>query len=308
LSRRTLFFVVKASVLVACLAPAGSARAADPMAECIGQNERSLELRKQGKLLDARRELASCSAAPCPDAIQQACRGRLGEVNGAIPSVVLDVKDAAGQDLLDAQLSIDGQPAGPVGVTARQLDPGRHVFRVEAPGRPAVEKAIVLREGERDRHETVLIGTSPAASPITGADATPAASGASAASPLASPTDAREAPTSSGASGLRTAGWVVGGAGIVALAVGGTLALLAKSSYDDATGCTGTVCGADGLQTRNAARDKGDVATIVVVAGATATAVGIVLWIAAPRSHDSANAGGWRLGLTLTGAVAEGRF
>jgi hypothetical protein len=118
---------VKASLLVACLATAGSARAADPVVECIGQNERSLELRKQGKLLDARRELASCAAAPCPDAIQQACRARMGEVNGAIPGIVLDVKDAAGQDLLDAQLSIDGQPVGAVGVTARQLDPGRHV-------------------------------------------------------------------------------------------------------------------------------------------------------------------------------------
>jgi hypothetical protein len=314
-----------ASVLVACLARATAARAADAMAECIGQNERSLELRKQGKLLDARRELAACSAAPCPDAIQQACRARMGDLNGAIPSVVLDVKDAAGQDLLDAQLSIDGQGAGAVGVTARQLDPGRHVFRVEVPGRPAVEKAIVLREGDRDRHESVLVGTSPPAASagageaVSGGASSPeTATGSAPASPPAPERDGRDAPSPAsssgdgGASGLRTAGWIVGGAGVVGLAVGGTIALLAKSSYDGAAGCEGTVCDAAGLRTRNSARSKGDVATVVFVAGATTLAVGIVLWIVAPRAHDAASGvrggGAWRFGLTPNGAMAEGRF
>ena len=324
MGRRALFLALRASVLVASLAPATAARAADAMAECIGQNERSLDLRKQGKLLDARRELAACSAAPCPDAIQQACRARMGDLNAAIPSIVLDVKDAGGQDLLDAQLSIDGQGAGAVGVTARQLDPGRHVFRVEVPGRPAVEKAIVLREGERDRHESVLVGGSTAAAAagvdaVSGSASPPTATAAVPASPPAPERDARDAPSSPssssgdvGASGLRTAGWIVGGAGVVGLAVGGTIALLAKSSYDGAAGCEGTVCTAEGLRTRNSARSKGDVATVVFVAGATTMAVGVVLWIVAPRAHGTAGGANgwraWRLGLTPGGAMAAGSF
>ena len=319
LSRRTIL-IVKASLVAVAVTPALEARAADPTAVCITENEHSLELRKQGKLLEARRELAACAAAPCPDAIQQACRSRIANFNAAIPSIVFDVKDASGQDLLDVEVSIDGQAPAALGVVARQVDPGPHVFRFETAGRPAVEKGVVLREGEKERRESIVMGQ---AAPPAVAPASPAAAPAAAPAPApaAAPgavvaSDPRGAPAGDGAevharssNGLRLAGWIAGGTGIVAMAASGALALVAKSSYEGAEGCNGTVCTTEGgYETRKSARTTGDVATVVLVAGAAATAVGVVLWIAGATARETAGDPRWRVGLTPGGAVAEGRF
>ena len=114
---------------------------------------------------------------------------------------------------------------------------------------------------------------------------------------------------STGGSGLRTAGWVVGGAGIVAMVVGGTLGLVARSRYDEPQDCSDRVCNSQSsVDTRNGARSTGDVATVVFVAGAAATAVGIVLWVVAPSGRQVAASPGWRVGVTPGGLAAEGRF
>jgi hypothetical protein len=307
LARRTLSLVVKASLLAVGLAaalPAHAAGPADPMTICIAENERSLELRKAGDLLGARRELAACAAAPCPDAIQQACRGRIPELNAAIPSVVFDVRDGNGADLTDVTIAIDGQTPEAAGFTARPVNPGRHLFRFEAPGHRAVEKTLVLREGEKDRRESAVMGPAE----VAGASASTPESPGPAASPGATgPAVAEAAPRP--ASGLRTAGWVLGATGIVAMAAGGTIALLARSSYENAPGCSGSVCATQtGLDARNSARATGDVATVVFVAGAAATAVGIVLWIVGRSTADTAAVPAWRAGMTPGGAVAEGSF
>lgn len=281
---------------------AGDARAADAVAECIGANERSLNLRKEGKLLDARRELATCAASSCPDAVQQACRDGIASLNTSIPSIVFRVKDAAGQDLMDVQMWIDGQPAGAVGVVARQVDPGRHVFRFRSADRGETESAFVLREGESDRVESIVLG--PGATPGAPVPIS-TASGAAASTPSAGPEGVARG---SSASSLRTAGSIVGAVGVVALTASGALALVAKSKYDGAKGCSGAVCtDPNGFDTRNTARSEGDAATVVALAGAAAAAVGLVLWIAAPTSPDAVRAT-WRVGLTPGGAVVEGRF
>jgi hypothetical protein len=313
LGRRTLSLVVKASLLAAGLAPALPAHAAgpaDPVPTCIAENERSLELRKAGDLLGARRELAACAAAPCPEAIQQACRSRIPELNAAIPSVVFDVRDATGADLTDVTIAIDGQPAEAAGFTARPVNPGRRVFHFEAPGRRTVEKALVLREGEKDRRESAVMGPAEVAGTSASTPESPGSAG-SPGSPVSAGTttpavaEARPHPTS----GLRTAGWVVGGTGIVAMVAGGTIALVARSSYENAPGCSGTVCATQpGLDARNSARATGDVATVVFVAGAAATAVGVVLWIVGRSTTDTAAIPAWRVGMTPAGAVAEGSF
>jgi hypothetical protein len=304
LGRRTLSLVVKASLLAAGVAlalPAHAAGPADPVTTCIAENERSLELRKAGDLLGARRELAACAAAPCPEAIQQACQGRIPELNASIPSVVFVVRDTNGADLTDVTIAIDGQSAEPAGFTARPVNPGRHLFRFEAPGRRAVEKTLVLREGEKDRRESAVLGPAEAAgaSPSTPeSPASPVSTGPAAADSTARP-----------ASGLRTAGWIVGGTGIVAMVAGGTIALVARSSYESAPGCSGSVCTTQpGLDARNSARATGDVATVVFVAGAAATAVGVVLWIIGRSTTDTAALSRWRVGMTPGGAVAEGSF
>jgi len=143
------------SILLTMPAPA---LAADPVAECIGANERSLDLRKQGRLIDARRELATCAVAACPELIQQACSRRIGEVNTAMPSVVFDVRDGAGRPLGGARVSIDGKPASAIGVTAMAIDPGVHALRIDVDGQPSVSKSVSFLEGEKEKRVAVVVG------------------------------------------------------------------------------------------------------------------------------------------------------
>jgi hypothetical protein len=141
--------------IVASWAPA---HAEDAVTECIAANERSIQLRKAGRLLEARRELPACTATSCPEVIQSACAGRIEELNNAVPSVVFDVKDRAGRPVAAVRVSIDGQPPVPVGATSTPIDPGPHVLRFETEGQSPVEKRISLLEGERDRRLTVVVG------------------------------------------------------------------------------------------------------------------------------------------------------
>jgi hypothetical protein len=147
-------FAVVVVVLTARAAPAR----ADAVAECIGASERSLDLRKQGKLLEARREVAACTASICPEVIQEACVKRMSEINGAVPSVVLDVRDGAGRSVAGARVSIDAGVATPVGVTAVPMDPGSHTLRFLVDGLAPIEKSVVLLEGEKEKRIPVVMG------------------------------------------------------------------------------------------------------------------------------------------------------
>lgn len=280
MKRSTMALLLSASSACAWLATTTLARGTDPVAECIAANEHSLDLRDQGKLLDARGQLALCAASTCPDAIQQACRGRIAELNAAIPTIVFDVKDALGRDLPDVKLSVDGKPAGTVGVTAIPLDPGQHTFRFEAAGHPPAEKTLVMREGEAEKREAVVIGEIEQPTPKTAT------------------------------SHRKLLGVVVGGAGVAAMGAAGVLALVAKSSYDGAQGCSGSQCtNRDGFNTSNSARSLGDVATVLLVAGGAVAATGALLWLTAPRVDSAAQTGAsWRVGVTPGGAILRARF
>lgn len=267
---------------------------ADPVTQCISANEDSLTLRKEGKLVEARRALAACAAPVCPEAIQRACRGRMADFNDAVPTVVFEVKDARGRGMVDVKVSVDGQPMVAMSLTAVPLDPGAHVFRFEAPGQAAVENTVVLHEGQKDQPVTVLFRINPDPASAPGAE-----------SATFQPTAGTKQPGSA----QRAAAWVVGGVGLATMAAGGIVGLVAKSSYDSAGGCnTANVCTQPGFDTRTSAWRIGNVATGVFAAGAVVTAAGAIIWLSAPRGRQVVGAPSLRLGLTLDGAVAEGTF
>jgi hypothetical protein len=85
----------------------------------------------------------------------------------------------------------------------------------------------------------------------------------------------------------RTAGALVVGAGVVALAVGTFLGVRAKSTYDDTNShCNASVCDAEGVRLTDQAKSSATGATIAFVAGAAALAGGVTLMLTSRR--DSA--------------------
>ena len=78
----------------------------------------------------------------------------------------------------------------------------------------------------------------------------------------------------------RVVGWVIGGAGVVGMGVGGILGLAAKSKFSAAEGETGASRRTDS----ESAVSMGNAATVVVCVGAVVAAAGVVVWLTAPRA------------------------
>jgi hypothetical protein len=240
---------------------------------CIAANEKAVSLGMAGKLLDELKELASCAAASCPDVVKVSCAQRLVELTAKIPSIVFDVRDASGNSLADVRLSIDGVAFGErLTGTAIPLDPGSHQFTFETAGQPAVTRTLILQEGERDRRESVTLGTpSP---PVPAVAPGPSYSTAS-------------APPEDRGHGRRVLGLIVGGVGLAGLGVGGIFGGLTFSSWGHAnTECPShSACSTQATNDRSSALTSGTISTVSVIAGGVLLAGGLALYFTAPSDH-----------------------
>ncbi|HEY6463332.1 MAG TPA: hypothetical protein VIY73_24365, partial [Polyangiaceae bacterium] len=185
--------------------------------QCVDADTQAQNLRRSGKLAAARAQLQTCGDPSCPAMVRDDCSRRTDELEKAQPTVIFDAKDVAGRDLVAVEVSVDGQPlAKALDGTALRVDPGPHVFTFTSAGQPPVTLNLVLREGEKERHERVVVGT-PAASPSTALPSTP-------------PEPSGGGGASGGMGGGRIAALAVGGAGVAGIAVGSIFGLMAASA------------------------------------------------------------------------------
>jgi hypothetical protein len=107
---------------------------------------------KDRRLLEARTALTECAQVTCPGLVVRDCTRWLDEVQKAMPSIVLDVRDAAGQTPAGARVEIDGRDV-PEALTGKAFenDPGEHSVRVTRAGAAPFDSRIVVREGEREQ-------------------------------------------------------------------------------------------------------------------------------------------------------------
>jgi hypothetical protein len=246
-------------------------------AACIAATEESLTLRQQGKLHDALKKLAICAEASCSSEVKAECTQRIDAIDAAMPTLVLEAKDGAGNDLYDVRVSMDGALlAGNLDGRPVAIDPGEHAFVFETAETPPLEKRLVLREGEKDRHESVTLGSPP---PTPAPAPTPA--------PLPPPPP----PALSTWSTQKTLAVVSGGVGVVGLGLGAWFGAFAASSQSrEKSDCSATSCSnpAQAVEDYNTAKDDAAGATFAFVAGGALLAAGAVLWFTAPANHGGA--------------------
>jgi len=260
------------------------ARAEDVTGQCIASSEQGLDLRKQEKLLEARTVLATCATTKCPDEIRAVCEQRIAEINGILPAIAFDVKDATGNDEPNVKVSIDGvAAASPLGGRAMPIDPGAHVVTFEVPGQAPVEKKLIVSEGDKDRREKIVIGAP--------------------AQPAAAVTGAASEPSSGGTQ--KALGFVAGGVGVVGVVLGAVFGAVASSKWSSAKSDCGAGCPSDApaQQEKSSAQSAATVSTVGFVGGGLLVAAGLALYLTAPSETKGATTTG---GLRIAPAVGPG--
>ncbi|MGH7436544.1 MAG: hypothetical protein ACRENE_12795 [Polyangiaceae bacterium] len=268
----------------ACLLGIASPAVAADVTKCVEGNARAQDLRRDGKLAAARAELMKCGDPACPQMVRDDCAARLDEVEKAQPTVVFEARDGDGHDLAAVTVTVDGQPlADRLAGRALRVDPGEHTFVFTAGDRPPVTRQLILREGEKERHEGIVIGTPSAPAPTPGSPALPSA------------TPGTEATPSSGLGTRRIAGLVMGGVGVVGLGLGAAFGLMASSAWSNAkSACGGDVTRCTDPATANSDRNTttsdGTLSTIGFVAGGALLAGGAVLFLLPTASQGTSSA------------------
>ncbi len=243
---------------------------------CIAAAEHAQPLRSSGHLLEARAALITCAADSCPTTVRADCVTWLTEVGNEIPTVVVQAKSSAGEDLAEVTVIADGTPAKTSLGLPIALDPGSHRLRFESRGRNPFEQTVILHQGERRVLSVTLVRpeeVSSRAAPSSRADGTRA---------------------------IPTLSWVLGGASLVL--AGSGIAFWAigkseKSDLDDGCGRTSSCAHADVV----ASRSKLIVGDVLVAAGVVALGAGVYF---ALSSKPAAPA----IALAPNGVVARGHF
>lgn len=187
----------------------------------------------------------------------------LADLLTRIPAVEVRVTGAS-----DVTVSIDDRPV-PIAAAAEgfRVNPGAHTIVARASGKP--DQSAKVTVAERDRRKVEL--AFPTTEPVV-------------AKP---PSDPLPPPNSGGTT--RAIGLVAAGLGVIAVGVGGALALSAKGKYADARDahCDGTGCDPEGKRLTDDARSSANTATIVIGVGAALVVGGAIVWLTAPRASES---------------------
>ncbi len=263
-------------LLAGASAAARPALAADPTtAECLSATESSLALRHQHKLRDARAKLLICSADSCPADIRNECIRRVAEIKTAIPTIVFEARDAAGNDLGAVKVTMDGEVlAERLDGSALSIDPGARAFTFATAGHPGVHKQFLIREGEKDRRERIVFDRSVAvaATSLPAVRPTPTVTASSTPS-VSAQSEPRPVDTQ------RKLALAAAGIGIVGLGVGIGFGLASIFKHRDAVqACPGECADQNGVDLWNKARSDGTVSTVAFIVGTVGIVGGVVLW------------------------------
>ncbi len=210
-----------ATFFVASLAsPQPKSPSSEVKKACVAQADQGQALRGQGKLSAAKEQFARCSRDECPGPLRQDCATWMNEVVQAMPSVVVGARDAAGKDLVDVRVTIDGKAAAErLDGQPILLDPGVHQVRYQRDDGTFIEERVVVRAGEKNRALTAKF---------------PGPAGAGAAPVGTRPVKPTKAgPKAGAASGPPVLAWVLGGVGVAALGTALYFNLTASSDVDN---------------------------------------------------------------------------
>jgi hypothetical protein len=258
-----------ALVVVTCalVLPSAARAQADEQAVCDAALPSAERARRQHRLLESRDQYRVCARAVCGGLLSSECAKGLAEVEARVPSIVFSA-ESDGRPLDAAVRAGTATIAGRLDGRSVDADPGEHVYTfVTADGRRK-DVTVVVNEGNKVQRVVATFEVLPAAPAV------------------ASSKDAERPPPDRDA-GLRTVGFVLGGAGVAGLAAGGIFGLMAISNKNEASCDPSGACDAGSLAS---ARSAATASTIGFVAGGLllGAGIGVVLFTFAQKDGSTA--------------------
>lgn len=176
------------------------------------------------------------------------------------------------------------------------VDPGEVELTASAPGKQTLRQTLRLEEGKTASYSLPALAAGDGAAPVEPTSTPQPAAPAPTAAPVVAPASPTSSVTPQGdaspSKGRSNTGWVLtlAGVGVVGLGVGTTFAIMAKNQYDDSlAGCAADEvnrCNHSGVEQRNGAISKGNVATIASIAGGAALLGAGVVWLFSGGSSE----------------------
>jgi hypothetical protein len=264
--KRALAFVL----IVALPHPAIAQLSNDQKVKCANAYEQAQRTRNEGLFRASREHMLVCADDACPKVLRNECVKWLGEIDNAMPTVLIVAKDDKGNELSDVSVSVDGtKVSNQLDGKALAVDPGTRTFRFGRAGSDTIEQKVLIREGEKRRVITVTFTST---------------SGSSTPSPIKD-----DKPAPAGGSSVPAATWILGGVGVVALAVSAPMYasyFRQKSELDDGCGKTSTCDPKD----VDPVKRQLIYANVTSAIGVVALGTAVIIWAAAP-SKSSVTAG-----------------
>jgi hypothetical protein len=297
MSFRNAFALAPASFVLSIVGTPARAFAADSTKDvCLSSADQGQSLRDDGKYSSAREQFATCSRDVCPKLVHDQCSEWLHQLDEAMPTVVLGVKDDHGADVVTARAFADGKLIAPsLDGKPVALDPGSHDIRFErdAPAQ-SVSMHVVLRTGEKNREVMTAF-------PAVEGQAPPA-SEAPAPSPSSPTTPEVPEGSSTSSNGRTITSLALLGGGVVGVGLGVFFGLASQSDKNQA-GLLRGVVGTGGCPTPSTnancqqLSDKVDaqnrealVSDVLYVAGGVLAAGALVTWLLWPKSVEERHA------------------
>ncbi len=226
---------------------------------------------QEGKLATAwsyfKQALSSAKRDGRPDRVK-AAEEHLSALEGRVPAVKIAVTEPQPTE----EVFVDGELVGSAAWgTSMALDPGEHRVSARVPGQPEWSLSFELPVGQ-----TITIEV-PAFPATASAEPAPAAG---------------VEPEPGAGSGRKTLGWVVAGAGVVALGVGSYFGVdaLSKQEKSDQHCPTKATCSNEGVEFSNQANSSAWVANIGIGVGLVGVIAGTYLVLSAPSSPKASAA------------------
>ncbi len=302
MNRSAHLLLVALAVVTLLLSPS-TARADMTKVQCIDANTKGQDLRRDGRFSAAREQLRICATPSCPAILSDDCAKRLDELDREQPTIIFDAKDGSGRDLSLVNVTVDGAPlAEKLEGTALPVDPGEHVFVFTEPDQAPVTKTFVLKEGDKERRERVVVG--PALMPA----ATSPTSAGSSSSP---PTESR-----GGIGTQKTLGLVAGGVGVVGVVLGAVFGAMtlseASQQQKDCASATNCLHYSQASSEHSAGATDRTISTVGFIAGGALIAGGAALFFTAGHPSEVPASTGLQLvpgvGPGSAGILLKGAF